>query len=449
MRLLHTTNFEFRESYDEEWLFGRSDTRWWLRISLDRDSWEDEGWNWTEPAASYAILSHTWGEKEVSFKDFNKKRRLYTSGIEFQHAFQNEKTKEPGFWKIVQACLLAWKQDQQWIWIDTCCIDKRSSSELSEAINSMMAWYSKATVCYAYLADVIYHDKMHESRWHTRGWCLQELLAPRMMYFFDHDWNEIGERGDLRTAIVDATGIDEKFLPAPGQDRSFPWRRACIANKMSWMARRRTTRVEDMAYCILGIFGINMPLLYGEGQKAFHRLQLEILRQSDDESLFAWNPYTDYSYYGLLAPHVHLFRLGGSIQSGRQFGPFAVNRRPYQMTNRGLEFTFLRGMPVGGSDSSATEGELSVEVGLDCYRLKSPENRDVQSVDHRNCADQSNFDRVFITIDKSPGYPWHRNHDHIHTHGVDYPLGWVKGEPYPEEQGRGQQTTVYIRGEYE
>ncbi|KAI6002305.1 hypothetical protein F5J12DRAFT_906395 [Pisolithus orientalis] len=141
-----------------------------------------------------------------------------------------------------------------WLWIDTCCIDKRSSAELSEAINSMYRWYRNSQMCYVYLND-----------WFSRGWTLQELVAPKEAEFFNKSWVSIGIKQDLTSLLEDITRIPEKSVRA-------------VAHIMSWAADRKTTRVEDRAYSLLGLFGVNMPMLYGEGSKAFQRLQLEIIR---------------------------------------------------------------------------------------------------------------------------------------------------------------------------
>jgi hypothetical protein len=168
----------------------------------------------------------------------------------------------------------------------SCCIDKTSSAELSEAINSMFRWYSRSKVCYAYLTDVSYDgfdDSLPKSRWFTRGWTLQELLAPSSVVFYSAEWTRIGDSEVLISVLRNVTRIDEGIL---SRTKSLDW--VSVAEKMSWAATRETTRVEDMAYCLLGIFDINMPLLYGEGGRAFQRLQEEILRNSQDQSLFAW-----------------------------------------------------------------------------------------------------------------------------------------------------------------
>ncbi|KAH7364549.1 hypothetical protein BKA65DRAFT_371585, partial [Rhexocercosporidium sp. MPI-PUGE-AT-0058] len=166
----------------------------------------------------------------------------------------------------------------EWVWIDSCCIDKTSSAELSEAINSMFRWYREAQVCYAYLSDVPggsdwetrqqSNSAFRKSQWFTRGWTLQELLAPEMVVFFDADWEDIGTKNSMQALLSSITGIDNF------KDYAL----ACIAKKMSWASNRETTREEDKAYCLMGLFAVNMPPLYGEGMAAFYRLQIEILK---------------------------------------------------------------------------------------------------------------------------------------------------------------------------
>lgn len=273
----------------------------------------------------YAILSHTWGEDEVVFEDFS---------------IGNPKNKS-AYAKVQAACQQAANDGYEYIWIDNCCIDKSSSAELSEAINSMYLWYAEAGICYAYLADVDalglnpqlqsmeFRYCLSRSRWFTRGWTLQELLAPREMVFFSKDWTVIGTKSELRTVLSDVTGIDESILERPSKLYS-----ASIAKRMSWAADRRTTRAEDLAYCLMGVFSVNMPMLYGEGfLKAYLRLQEEIMKQSDDQSLFAWTDNLNTSdRHGLLADHPSAFRSSSKVIPYEDYAP----RPPFQMTNRGL-----------------------------------------------------------------------------------------------------------------
>jgi hypothetical protein len=229
-----------------------------------------------EQIPPFAILPHRWGDDEVSYRDYVKRR--VTTGIDFQNS--------------IDFCNFAKSQPKayEWVWVDSCCIDKRSSSELTEAINSVYTWYKKATVCYAYMRDFKIaekrkRDELHgfqQNEWFTRGWTLQELLAPSRVAFYDKDWKIVGTKTSLVTQTRQASGIPEPFLTGQRHPRE-----ASVAMRMSWICRRTTTRPEDIAYCILGLFKVNMPLLYGEGEKAFMRLQQEITKASDDESIFA------------------------------------------------------------------------------------------------------------------------------------------------------------------
>ena len=226
----------------------------------------------------YAILSHTWGLEEVTFS-------------EWQHGTAKDKA---GYGKIVGACRMAKKENLEYIWVDTCCIDKSNNSELSEAINSMFDWYAGARVCYALLSDVVspshvgldQHnviEQLRESRWFTRGWTLQELLAPVSVRFFASDWSAIGSRESLLQVLAEITGIHGAVL---AQKKRLS--ECSVAQKLSWASRRQTTKAEDLAYCLLGIVDVKMPLLYGEGQSAFRRLQEEILKGSSDLAVLAW-----------------------------------------------------------------------------------------------------------------------------------------------------------------
>lgn len=170
-----------------------------------------------------------------------------------------------------------------------CCIDKTSSSELSEAINSMFRWYQKAAVCYAYLSDVRDVSDLSSSAWFARGWTLQELIAPREVTFYAADWTQIGSRESLSAQIENICGVGEEYLVGDLKARMVRLRTASIARRMSWAASRNVLRTEDMAYCLLGIFDVNIPLIYGEGQKAFRRLQEEIIKlYPDDHSIYVW-----------------------------------------------------------------------------------------------------------------------------------------------------------------
>lgn len=215
----------------------------------------------------YAILSHRWTDDEVLYND-----------VENGTAHERR-----GYAKLRGCCTAALRENLKYVWIDTCCIDKSSSAELSEEINSMFRWYSMADVCYAYLHDATGEHDYLSSEWFDRGWTLQELIAPKKVDFHAKDWIKFGSRSELSEALSKKTGIAEAYLH--GADLS----RASIAERMSWAAKRVTTRPEDMAYCLLGIFNTHMSPIYGEGgEMAFIRLQRELLEKSSEHSFLAW-----------------------------------------------------------------------------------------------------------------------------------------------------------------
>ncbi|CAI6337446.1 unnamed protein product [Periconia digitata] len=278
------------------------------------------------PFPPYAILSHTWGPTgtEITFRDME-------AGL--------EKTKPESYQKLNYTCLQAEEDGILYVWIDNFCIDKESSAELSESINSMYAWYNEAKICYAFMADVIADEdaqtstEFSQSRWFTRGWTLQELIAPKEVIFYSKDWSQLGTRTTLATVISRITRIDQGILT-----RIHGLEHVSIAKRMSWASDRRTTRQEDMAYCLLGIFNISMPMLYGEGgEKAFRRLQEQIMQDSDDETLFAWtNPDAEQSeLQGLLAKSPRDFRDSSTYLP--DYDRSAVS--PYSTTSRGLCIT--------------------------------------------------------------------------------------------------------------
>lgn len=242
----------------------------------------------------YKITSHRWTKDEVTFEDVLGKKKTGSEGYvkiegfcqfirEDEERLRKYVTKESG------SC--------EWIWIDTACIDKRSSAEVSESINSMFVWYDRAIECFAYLADVpslsagneIVMSEFQRSEWFYRGWTLQELLVPRVVIFLNKDWEVIGHKCKyceysnpcrdagplLNDVVADITGISEDIL--------FDYKRSnrlSVAQKLTWMADRETTKPEDMAYCLLGIFNITMPPLYGDGPKVMEKLEKELANKA-------------------------------------------------------------------------------------------------------------------------------------------------------------------------
>ncbi|KAI0154576.1 heterokaryon incompatibility [Xylariaceae sp. FL1272] len=218
----------------------------------------------------YAILSHTWSENnddEVSFADM----------------VGGSPERKDGFAKLEFCAKQALSDGLEYFWVDTCCIDKTNSTELSEAINSMFRWYRDAARCYVYLTDATSvadlstypNRQLRRCRWFTRGWTLQELIASPSVGFFTSDGERIGDKVSLEDEISEITGITATALKGrPLSDFS-------IEARMSWTKGRTTTREEDMAYSIMGLFGVHMPLIYGEGRKnAYRRLNEEIAKSS-------------------------------------------------------------------------------------------------------------------------------------------------------------------------
>ncbi|KAH7073575.1 heterokaryon incompatibility protein-domain-containing protein, partial [Paraphoma chrysanthemicola] len=280
----------------------------------------------------YAVLSHTWSNSEVTYDDM-----LTGNG-----------TEKLGWRKIEETCRQAREDGLRYAWVDTCCINKDSSAELSESINSMFRWYREAAICYAFLEDVrraasIGQDVLQlwpnfqSARWFSRGWTLQELLAPAKEFrFYGEDWQLIGTREELAMVISQATNIDRDAIYSWSSEEYI--RHASIARKMSWAANRETTREEDIAYSLLGLFDVNMPLLYGEGgSRAFERLQEEMMKRGTDHSFLVWGDAWDArtsmsNNIHFLARHPRQFSGCGSImKSGEQVAPFALNNLGLQM----------------------------------------------------------------------------------------------------------------------
>jgi Heterokaryon incompatibility protein (HET) len=439
----------------------------------------------------YAILSHRWGDDEISLQDLQ-------AAIKDKASVNHGAFLATNFWKIQKTREEASASDIDWVWIDTCCINKESSAELSEAINSMYKWYQNAKICYAYMFDVVWaaensditvgHDlsyaaepdadspglslntmttmeaaisnvtnatSFQNSSWFSRGWTLQELLAPRTIKFFDSGWNFIGMKAELVSYIAERSGIDAGFIEA-----RIALEQASVAEKMSWVSRRQTTREEDMAYCLLGIFDVNMPLLYGEGKKAFMRLQLEIIRKSDDESIFAWRrepnnwrpreqvqllehkkqesglrkrakrgsykaqPFKPHS--GLLAEEPEEFTRSGHIQWKRE--KKFVRRLPYTMTNQGLCFyvevfqSQIQGVKEGGT----------FDIELNCYETQTAQMDD---------GSQRQVDKPIVISLRKEGsdndQAW-RRHDCLNFQGP------IWGENVPMDSQKTQ-VAFYIR----
>ena len=231
----------------------------------------------------YAILSHTWKEGEE---------------VTFQELIDGTGKGKPGYEKIRFCGEQAKRDGLQYFWVDTCCINRSNNTELSEAINSMFRWYRSATRCYIYLSDVSspvfdtnnqlsdlpFESAFRASRWFTRGWTLQELLAPSSVEFFSREGNRLGDKRSLQQQIHEITGIPAQAL----QETFLP--RFSVDERLLWSQNRQTTRKEDQAYALLGIFDVYMPLIYGEGRdNAFKRLLKEIYKPLQGKHNSGWH----------------------------------------------------------------------------------------------------------------------------------------------------------------
>ncbi|OBT66967.1 hypothetical protein VE03_04219 [Pseudogymnoascus sp. 23342-1-I1] len=334
-----------------------------------------------EELPRYAILSHTWqldNESEVSFEDM-------TQG--------NSSTKPDGYAKIRFCGEQAAKDGLEYFWMDTCCINKNSSAEVQEAITTMFSWYRNATRCYAYLSDVsisqaesggmskhppvnLWESAFRRSRWFTRGWTLQELLAPESVEFFSREGIRLGDKTSLMIVIYEITGIPGGALQGDALGKF------SVEERLSWAANRQTKRREDKAYCLLGIFNVFMPLLYGEEDYALQRLQQEIDKKHTDNAtldhfLSMLPVATEASFNSLhnqheptcllntrieLLQHISawvegtdercIFWLNGIAGTGKSTVARTVARTYYDRGNLGGSFFFVKG---GGDLSKANK----------------------------------------------------------------------------------------------
>ena len=335
---------------------------------------------------SYAILSHTWLPKdddgntqEILFHEADQLSKT-DAGPSSEPEIEQTAEHRPGNKKVLSCCEIARRDGYDYVWIDTCCIDKRSSARLSEAITSMYQWYSRAAKCYVYLADfsIFSHRGLRTCRWFKRGWTLQELIASKKVEFFDGEWNKvdyisvgiIGARKGT-TNISELTGIGEQVFG--DQDKLL---KCGVPERMSWAAHRETTEPEDMAYCLMGLFNVQIPIQYGEGaEEAFKRLQLAYMARNYDCSLFAWMAARKSS--GLLASSPTDFQdtkwIGGSFPKGVLV--------PWQMTNLGISITLpLKEIRTGVftgilSCFIKTEGAEAIGIFLEEVIPSRPETR--------------------------------------------------------------------------
>lgn len=355
------------------------------------------------PVETYAILSHHWaGDDEIKFNTLRP------------GDLQRSK-------KIRGAIEIAKAANYPYIWIDSVCMDKSNAVETSTNINSMFDYYQNAEVCITYLSDVDTTktrlrkfekdtDARQNSVWFTRGWTLQELLASPYMWFYDKNWQFIADKEDesVKKELQAATKIDPSFL-----NGDLAFRSASVATRMSWMAGRTTTRTEDIAYSMLGILGISMEPQYGEGVRAFLRLQKTLLDGDKDESIFAWTwnkvglgcysslaetPWVPNSW-GLLAPSPDCF-----AESANVILPAKKSReeREYTWVQNGVQFKVPQ---KSGTDVTNWFGlpRKEIKFALNCL-VDNKTERKPTVVIHLKSRDGINYERVRCdTLDPTLG----------------------------------------------
>ncbi|KFA56184.1 hypothetical protein S40293_00210 [Stachybotrys chartarum IBT 40293] len=356
-----------------------------------------------EAQPRYAILSHTWERDEVLYHDMTAASDDVWRGRQ-------------GAAKVLGFCDIAKKHGFDLVWIDTCCIDKSSSAELSEAINSMFQWYEDAKICYVYLQDVElsleeegFWDRFASCRWFTRGWTLQELLAPRHAKFYNKHWTFLSEKFSLASELSKIAGVPEILLRHGHASHPPSWTghtqfrmsnsmcHGCgswtwdsfqgdglsqfsVAQRMSWAAKRTTTRKEDQAYCLFGVFNVNLPLLYGEGGKAFTRLQEEILRRCNDQSVLAYRELNRFGH-GLFAMEPKSFGAGGGIVAGRH-NPEASSQPTIELFRGGISLDVIL-CPAPGEDAAERYYLAILHCSMEDSYLSRPAML-IQAVNSRN-----------------------------------------------------------------
>ncbi|KAF2993355.1 hypothetical protein E8E13_001213 [Curvularia kusanoi] len=221
-----------------------------------------------KPIPPYAILSHRWSDSETRIEDVSNR---------------NYEQREEGYRKLRFCAEQADRDGLRYYWIDTCCIDRWDNDERSKAINSMFQWYRNAARCYVFLSDVSvssatdasqrssWEASFRRSEWFTRGWTLQELVAPMTVQFFSREGHHLGDKTSFEQLLHEITDIPLAAL------RNNPLEQFSTSERQQWAKNRRTTEEEDIVYCLLGILGVSMPTTYGEGkQSALIRLQVEV-----------------------------------------------------------------------------------------------------------------------------------------------------------------------------
>jgi hypothetical protein len=335
-----------------------------------------------------------------------------------------------GFKKIVKFCEIAReKAGVQWAWVDTCCIDKRTDIvELADAIKNMFKWYARARTCIAYLDDITTssNKKVKNSKWWTRGWTLQELIAPKALIFYNRAWDPIGSKLELASLIRNEFRIPEDVLTDQNAFKRYPH-----SVRLSWAAQRETTMIEDRAYSLLGLCQISMDMRYGERQEAFQRLQLEILRTVPGESILAWEVPVNRSQVtnsGVLARSPeNFYHCSGVQMPGRRSDAGLSPQRPYanRVTSWGLE---IHASAIPLVPKASTKNQTRA-VQKDRYRMSPDQDGQprywaipLTFEAERNCI--AEYPSILIVVKRDPQNPIY---ERVET------LKWRTGGPSPQK----------------
>ncbi|KIJ68070.1 hypothetical protein HYDPIDRAFT_107698 [Hydnomerulius pinastri MD-312] len=354
----------------------------------------------------YAILSHKWlAHGEPTFQDLTGPNHpqplipnlpsnpISTNAINTSTRITTP--TQPGVSKLRSFCSKAHSLGFNWAWSDTCCIDKSSSAELEESIRSMYNWYWHSSLCMVHLADTITLDDLPNDMWFTRGWTLQELLAPVYVKFYNRDWEPLtGNDNDKQNPAFVERLSRITSIPVSELERYDPETNR-IREKMVWASKRRTTRIEDMAYCLMGIFDVRIAIAYGEGKQAFYRLQAEIMQNCNDIGIFVWSGHPSRHNSAIaVGPECYspiemdpndgltklLYAIGGEEKVQMLLSGLAPPRgdTSFAITNRGirLRLPLLEVKSAARSNEQATSGwvKYTLQVGSTQQSITEVEN---------------------------------------------------------------------------
>ncbi|PPQ64874.1 hypothetical protein CVT26_002592 [Gymnopilus dilepis] len=387
-------------------LMNREDIRRYIAERTDNNSPE------ARKALAYAIFSHRWSENEPTFHEVSAMCEQSADASTAKEPTWLDQVRQyiyppgppppvrplsTGVKKLKEFCKLALAHGCEWAWSDTCCIDKDSSTELEEAIKAMFKWYANAKVCIVYLADVTDPERLEHSEWFRRGWTLQELLAPSNVHFYTKSWTPlIDDAGDLSRArshkglpwigkkISKATGIPESVLSNRFDPR---WQGLRHAREiLGWASKRRTTRIEDNAYCLMGLLNIFIPIAYGEDDHAFYRLLAELVNSSNDIRLYFWSGFVTHARNTMFPKRLQQFLplphpdLGVEMDESatKKYGTFPeifdqwlpTGNKAISLTNRGLSMSVpLYNIEVDRSPPNRRTGGLGKPTRIYCPEL--------------------------------------------------------------------------------